>query len=353
MLDRLARRFSATQLLRTSDRAEVLRAGGPAREWVIARSRCAYALFDCAHVPRKERAGFLAISTARWAPFADPAFHVAWAGDAAMVWAWPRSDMADPQDMDYSPGNDHGLPESVFLGQPEASGVLIQQCVEGFEGRAWRDGVLQASAWWPELPGPDDWNRFLRGAGLAAAGPVPAPVELPRLATPWVARRGTSLGELGRRHRGSLQAAAAGLVAFVFAWQVGAMAPLAWKHVAIASELGELEPGLAPILDAREAADRDLAKIERLLSLRPARGQMALMAEAVRVFPATVRQVTQWRYSSDEGLQVMVSASNPDPQPIVQALEESPLFESVTAEPGDGPDRIRVRARITAVERGP
>lgn len=302
-------------------------------------------------MPAKRRAGYIDIAVRRWAPFADPDYHVNATPAAAMVWAWSRATLADPaQPGDAPVEGDRGLPESVFLGQPEADGEHIQACVEGFEGRVWRDHVLQASLWWPQEPDLAEWNRFLRGAGQPVVDAVPMARAMPRQAAPWTSRRGRSLDELGRRYRGSAMTVAIAATVLAFAWQLGALLPLAWKHLAIQREMAQLQPVLQPIMTARENAERDLARIQSLLALRPAAGQVALMADLARVLPQRGVNVTQWKYGASEGLEVMVQTQDPDPQPLVQALEESGRFAEASAEPGDGADRVRLRAKVDTVQ---
>ena len=351
--DRLARRFSATQVLRTVDRAEVLRAGGATQAWVVARSLCAYARFDCAAVPRRERASYLELAIRRWAPFPDAVHHVSWSGDQAMAWAWPASALVDQADADVRPDIVRCTPESIYLGQPAAEGAVLQECVEGIEGRVWRDGVLHASAWWPQQPSLPAWNRFLRGAGLPVQDAVPAPEAMPRQATPWVSHRGPSMGELGRRHGRRLAVAGVAAAVFLVAWQLGALLPLAWREFALQREMAQLEPSLGPIIDARESAERDMARVDSLLALRPPHSQTDLMANVAQAAPPGAVRITRWQYDAGDGLQVTLELRQPDPQALVAAYEASPLLDSVSVEPGDGPQRLRLRARIAPAEAMP
>ncbi len=331
----------------------MISAGGAAQAWVVARSLCAYARIDCAAVPRRERPSFLSLAIRRWAPFPDAVHHVSWSGEQAMVWAWPASAMVDPAEADVRPDIVRCTPESIYLGQPASAGASLQACVEGVEARAWRDGVLHASLWWPQVPALPEWNRFLRGAGLPVQDAVPVPEALPRQATAWVSHRGPSMGELGRRHGRRLAVAGVAAAVFLVAWQVGALLPLAWREYALQRELAALEPSLGPIIAARESAEQDLARIDSLLALRPARSQTDLMANVAQAAPAGAQRITRWQYDAGDGLQVTLELQQPDPQALVAAYEASPLLDSVSVEPGDGPQRLRLRARVAPPEATP
>lgn len=324
----------------------MLSQAGPSQAWVVARALCAYARFDCGPVPRRERAAYLDLAVRRWAPFADAMHHVSWAGEQAMVWCWPNSVLVDPTQPEVTPEIVRCTPESIYLGEPREEGAGLQACAEGVEGRVWRQGVLHASQWWPALPTLSEWNRFLRGAGLPVQPAVPVPDAVPRQASPWVSHRGPSLGELGRRHARRLAIAAVAAVGFLFAWQLGALVPLAWREWRVQQELAELEPSLGAIMTARESAESDLARIEALLALRPAHSQTNLMAEVARAAPPSVRQVTRWQYDARDGLQVTLQMQPADPPALVAAYEASALLDEVSTEPGDGPDRLRLRARV-------
>ena len=144
-----ARSFSPSRWLRGSDGLRQLSEGGNGQEWVLARGFCAYTVLDGAAVPARKRRGFVDMAVARWSPFPDPQSHVEWIGDRAMVWAWSRAQVLAAADGTTLPPPRRILPESLFRGQVQPGGEELVVLDEGVEARAWRDGVMVASRWWP------------------------------------------------------------------------------------------------------------------------------------------------------------------------------------------------------------
>src|SRR5690606_19222567 len=285
--------------------------------------------------PEKERAQFVAMAVRRAAPFPDPDHGVAWtAGHTAAVWYWSRARVAARlEDDGIVARRIEFSPESLHLGSAREDGGELLQASSGTEGRVWREGRLLASRWWPQTPTPEQWQSLLRSAGQREGIPEPVPVAAPLAMRPWNAATSAVKG-LGRLSDLDTYlpriAAALGLaVLAVLSFQLGSLlrnhADI-WRARAAAQDL---DAPLERILEAREAANDDLGRIDGLLALRQGQPLSRLMAEVVRVNAGDAWTIRRWSQPTPDRLELTMSMSAPNPQALVTAWEESPLFEGV------------------------
>lgn len=314
---------------------------------MLARGLCAYTVLDATSVPERKRKGFQATAVARWVPFPDFQAHAEWAGDRAMVWAWPRSVVRDPEvDAQVLVSPRRVWPESLFRGAPLAMGEILVAMDHGVEGRIWQGYVLVASEWWEELPTLEEWNWFRRGAGLPPAGELPLLEAPPLAAHPWSGKRSRAVSDVALQYRKQLAALGVGLLAVALFVPLVATAKLWVSTRQVERQIENQGGDLKRILDAREAAGRDLDAVNDLLALRPPSPQLRLMSTVARLIPAGTGQILEWRMSDASSLEVDIGMAQPDPAALARAWEASELFDSVNVELGRNPNEVRIKARI-------
>lgn len=297
-------------------------------------------------MPPRKRPGFVGIAVARWAPFPDPASHVEWAGDRAMVWAWSRSGLLEDATGKLHPAPVRVLPESLLRGEPRTEGEALVAMDRGVEARVWRDQQLVASQWWEHAPSLAEWNGFRRGAGLPPAALLP-PLETPALAaTPWTRRRSRAIGDVAQEYRRHLAAAAVALAVAAVCVPLAATLKLGVATYRLQGEIDGQGPRLQRILDARDATARDVDGINRLLQLRPPAGQIRLLAAVSALVPAGSGELLEWRMPDAANLEVTLRMASPDPASLARAWEASELFDQATVELGPNPQEVRISARI-------
>jgi len=238
----------------------------------------------------------------------------------------------------------------LFRGQLQAAGEELVVLGEGVEARAWRDGVMTASRWWPAMPDLHEWNDFRRGAGLAPATALPQ-AQAPSLAEQgWRPVSAQGLGETFGQYRDYLALAATGLATAVLtALLVGNLA-LRFSVWQVDRDIAAQEQSLEKIITARDRALSGLAAIERELALRPPAGQVELMALVSGLMRGSW-QLQEWKLLDADNLQVTAQMTNPDPRAIVTAWEASGRFTEVTAELGRQANGVVVKARVLPVKR--
>lgn len=313
---------------------------------MLARGLCAYTLIDAAAVPPRKRTGYAGIAMARWAPFPDPASHVEWVGDRAMVWAWSRAALLEDASGKLHAAPWRVVPESLLRGAPQAHGEVLVAMDHGVEARVWRDHQLVASQWWERAPTLEDWNGFRRGAGLPPA-PVLPPVEhVPLAEAPWSRRRHHAIGDVAQEYRRHLAAAGVAIAVAALSLPLAATLKLGVATWQIERDIEGQGARLQRILDARDATARDVDGIHRLLQLRPAAGQIRLLAAVSALVPAGAGELLEWRMPDASNLQVTLRMANPDPAGLARAWEASELFDQATVELGPSPQEVRISARI-------
>lgn len=319
--------FSPTWRLAAPERAMV-RSGGLLGElqWVVPRARLGYRRSDFSALPAKRRTAAASIAATREA--AGPSrFLIAWKGPVAHTWTWAEADattLGVPSDAAW-------VPESLLRPPPPGNGLRLLRLAEGLEGQYWRDGDLQASQWWPDVPGTAAWQRFVRACGLPAADAVPEP-EATAWSEAWADTRRIMPASPAMLERWAWRGVAVAL-ALAFGWQ-GA-AELRWRaaQATLETRMAELRDKASPLLAAREQAERSRDEIVALQALQQARSDYALVARVVAPLPTDTR-LLEWQREGDK-LQVALRSADADPRHFVTAYQGDPQLRSVVATPGE------------------
>lgn len=332
-----------------------MREGGRRSEWIVAREFCLFAVLDCAGVPLKKRAGFVAIAARRMAPFSDAEHHAVFAGNSAMLWIWPRALLQNGIEPPYA--RDEGdlvLPESLYRGAPAEDGVELVACSAGFEARYWKSGVLASSRWWPEAPTSAEWLGFARGAGLGECA-MPQPLPASELAaTPWSAPSGIRF-DSRRWQQAGVPALWLGacLMAAWYAYSLSSWVQSTLQTASIRRQIAELDSQLSAVLDARQNAQQDRQRIGQLLHLRTPIAQLRLMAEVDRLLGDKAAQLSEWEVRGRDQLRFTVVAGGSNPQALVESLQGSGFLYDVSASPGRESNQLTLQARVSAPGRLP
>ncbi len=97
--------------------------------------------------------------------------------EAILVWAWTIDRSLPASELKVQ------WPEPL-LDEP-GTGLRLVARDQGFEAQHWLSGRLSQSRWWPNMPSPEDWERFARGAGTSAEeNPLPVATRPPKRTRP-------------------------------------------------------------------------------------------------------------------------------------------------------------------------
>ncbi|MGQ3050327.1 MAG: hypothetical protein ACT6S0_00950 [Roseateles sp.] len=328
------------------DRLELGAQGSQARGLtLISRAVARHRAFDLSALPEADRLGALRAQIAAWEPLPDAHYLVSWQGPVAQAFAIERLRLEQ-----VGVKSPVWLPETLAR-EPFSHGVRLLRALDGFEGQAWKAGILRTTRWWATRPSSQEWSLFLRQAGWPGAADGTAPeIESPAWQKP--GRLPVPADQLGRGGQGSEQWLA-GILALVLIG-FGAMSARAlWESFDSRRQaqvaLAEIKVGVAPVLAARDkalaAADEGAALIAHLQAPRP----LEVLEELLRLLPSTglVRE------ADIQGMEVRVLVDLPadvSRSKVIAGLEAGGWFTQVS-EARDGQPRggLDLQMKLSAV----
>ena len=339
---------SPSSFLQYRDRIERPTRWRGRRHWVISRSLCAFRGFRLPSTARGDLRNFAAIKAREWAPFVNVGYHLHLTDDAARIWAWDASRVADAMSsVGIARGRVAVVPETAVQARAE-DGLRLLACLEGFEGQAWSEGELQASRWWPETPSRQQWRDFQRTAGvpldpLGDAPSVEAPVWRLR---PWT-NSGEGLGSsIERRHR-ELMTAGAGVLLAAYGYVGGSFAHHAQALSVIEDRVRTAEQQAAPVFRDRNQALGNREFLAAFENLNPHPSQLALLAGVAEKLPKNGVRIVAWAYQDGDLQITLLSPVPPDILFYVKTYSAVAGFTDVTADRADSDRSLRLKLRLT------
>jgi len=312
-------------------------------DWVICRSLCYYRLFSLTDIPAARRDSVLQLKIEQFSPFKDYASYIVWQGKQAQVWIW---DNQQQQTLLMETGLKKAscLPETLLQQRPYQNTLQLLQCMEGFEGQIWKDGVLIGSSWWATIPDEIQWANFQRAHSLPATDGVPSPIEEPLLKRPW----GRSKKHFSRfrfyQERIWITLGAA-IVSVVVSWQM--VSVWKWQQAIqpLQAQIDQLTENIVPILNARNQAVADKQQVEQIRALVPYPSQLELMTQVAEKLPRGKAKLVEWDYQTGE-LRVTIETNRVDHTFYVTTFQAIPLFSEVKAETGRKSNQIVISLQI-------
>ena len=327
---------------------------GEALLCLVGRELCLFMDVNAERVPAKQRREYVAMAVRRAAPYADPDFGLAWLGDHAAVWYWSRARVLDRLGGHW-PRRITCAPEALYVGQAHDDQAELLALEDGCEGRLWKQSRLLASRWWPQPPDHQQWQGFLRGAGMPYDSDAPppvaaaAPIQVRHWSGQATGRTGLALSGL-ETHLPRLLLGLGLATVLVFTWQIGSIARAgfdAWRAQAAAQDLDE---SLTRIMAARDRADTAQTEITALLALRNGQSQYRLLAEVAGLMQGKSWQLKVWQQPVADRVEASLIMESPDPEALVAAWEASPLFSDVRTELSRQQNEIIVRATVAPIQ---
>lgn len=302
------------------------------RQLVIGRADCRFSRFDLKSIPLKRRRQALQLQLNQWAPYPQAAFAIVFDADAALVWCWDQSWLtAQRSALPPAWRSAQALPESVLCAA-HTHGVRLLQCIDGVEAQSWQDGELRASRWWPQPPALDDYLSFCREVGhaVSASDRVPAPLQLPFQAQPWLP---ALTGDMLKRSNPALEqwmyAALLLLVALPYGWYTLRQNQIDTAIQHTKQEQTRLTSQAHSLIDARRSALKAQDEINARLQLAPYPTQLDLMTAVAAALPDSA-SIREWEFQQGK-LRIVIAAGLeiPSRADIADALIKSGRFAEV------------------------
>lgn len=311
-------------------------------QWVLSRPLYRFKTLDLTQVPVKSRSQALQLELNQWTPFETSAYYVGWHNATALVWAWDsKKTELSISAKGLKPNNVQVLPETV-LQSPLHDGLAVQRCMEGFEGQLWREGTLQHSRWWPQLPTVEEWLTFQRDAAVPPndqqnAAPTPRTSAMGH--SMWIRATSASTSE-GASWERLLVA-----LGFLALW-----VPTLWFGIEyyklhqstalLLEQKTQLQTQAQPIVLARSQARNYLDSITALLTLEPYPSQLSLMATLAQAIPKDQTTVKDWDFQQGQLKVTLTSPADISTTALIGALQQTGPFRDVKALPGRDPKNV-------------
>lgn len=333
----MSRRFPNRPLSRLSAKDGVRRSGTPLQRFVlgerliVSRALCHFETMPLPPGSQSlHRYEAAKLSAKARTPINDPDFFFDWGADRIGIWSWPKELCDELTDFEGEI-----LPETV-LHPPMDRGVRLVETMDGVEGQVWRDGQMTASRWWPDTPAPADWFGFLRVSRETEIGQgVPDPIIPTLRSSPVHAQPYTALVDRFRAIKvRDIAALAMIILAVPGLFLLGQWAQLSRTEANVSAELGELSEQTAEISAARQTVQRatnELAVYAQALNQRHPAALLASVSEELARFSIRLDAFEQ----TESDLTLVLHASNDfAPETLVRAMENNPLMNSASLEPG-------------------
>lgn len=318
-------------------------------QWVLTRPMYRFQVFDLAKVPAKNRFQALRLELSQWTPFASSDYYVGWHGQQALVWGWDADKVQQAiAAQGLKPQRARVLPESV-LQTPIENGLCLSRCHEGHEGQLWREGQLERSRWWAQLPAPDEWLMFQRDAGIPPNEQQTQP-PAPRVSTlnvrPWVNESGSAGGQEMQLERLIIALGILILLLPTF-WYGFGLYKMRGSTAQLHEQQAQLQREAGPIMQARSQALDHLARINALRALAPYSEQLVLMAKIAEVLPKNNSYTKDWDFQSGQLKTTITSDSDISTTFLIGVLQQAGSFRDVKALPGRDPKSVTFQMDVT------
>ena len=319
------------------------------REWVISRGLCHYRCFVLNDIPVNRRETVLQLQIQQWSPFSEYGSYIVWLGEQAQVWIWDQV-IQQNRWLEIGVNKASLLPETVLQIRPttEETTTQLLQCIEGYEGQIWQQGVLVSSRWWLNKPDQAEWSLFQRAQGLDTHSPLPLAVEAPLLNRPWgrTPNRWSKLSWLYKESTWIMLGVA--IITVIFTGET--ISIVKWQRAVnqIQQQIEELNNEVTPILTARTQAIANQQRFEQITALSMAHPlQLQLMANIAEKLPkkGQVRFIN-WSYQFKE-LRFTIEADEPlDPTKYIKIFQSLPFLTEVKVDTFTDPKKLILKMRV-------
>ena len=319
--------------------------GGRARlRVVVARSALRIKHLDLSNLPASEQLNAARLQALVWSPFDQTELRFLIQSGQALLMAWDARALADhAQAQGLSSERWTLVPEIMLCTPMPTQGVRLLQGIDGVEGQVWRNGMLLATRWWPELPSLALWHHFLRASGqaelLAEPGSVPEVIRPVWLRRPWAALRQPKedTGASARAER--LLVAGVALVALA---ATAGQLRQAWDQrqlgLAMQAERDSLVAGVAPVLADRSQALALADSANRLAARLTAGDPLGVMGHLAAVLPREGVLLKELVVEGRDVRIVLEVSGSLSRAALVSALQSRGAFSNV-AESSEGVQR--------------
>lgn len=341
-------RFPVRRYLQTSEKIQAPGSRWGRLQWVLSRSLLRFHTIDLANVPAKSRAQSLQLELIQWTPFARSEYYIGWIGEQALVWAWDAERIgADLAKHQQNAARVEVIPEPL-LRTPHKDGLILLQCLDGFEAQVWQRGLLLHSRWWPQTPHAEEWLMFQRDAAVAPSQQQMsvAHAQSTGLADQaWLAN--SAAGDPATRDAERMVIAATALALFgATCWYGASWYKVRGQMDMLNQQKAQLQSQATPIAQARGQALDDLQRIQSLQTLSQYPGQLSLMAKIGQNLPQDKSSLKDWDFQNGQLKFTVNAPADIAASALIAKFQQDTLLREVKALPSRDQKNVTFQADV-------
>lgn len=353
-LSQLIIHFSVKQRLVSNGQVRDLDRFSLSSKYLIGRDICQYACIDLGNVQKAKRHQALSHQIRLLSPWSDFAFTVAWKDGVAQVWFWSVSQVnqvlvSQSQDQDsraalYPP---EFFSEAMFWRKAVEDGIHLYKANYGVDVQYWRQGLLLASQWFPNVPGASQLQRFARALGAGGNANIFETLQEPIfIEKAWDGVGFSFLDHLFDR-RSQILVYAAAVSLLIASLQLNSVFQLYNQISTLQEQTDGLARSAEPLLTARSAARAAKQDAEEIAGLFVLPNPLMIQELVQQAFPVHLKVDLQtWERNIDQ-IDMGVKGDISDTLSVVRAFERAG-FDSVRVEPLPESKQYRIRLRFNA-----
>lgn len=310
--------------------------------WILSRGNTLYYYLSLDGVPVGDWLSAVDLAITERSPYARTGRYIVYGAAAAMVWIWNR-DLVEQQLLEHQLSLDTPIvPESLYYAQGNEA-VRLLETRDGFELQVWDNKELIESIYWTNLPD----ARQLKI--VQANFPMLEPASLNSVIlqfddNPWGKNRAQQEIKLSRPVLTGLLFM--GAIYFIaLSWQLVNVVTVMLATHGLQKEAANYKSQITGIIEAREAAFRDIERVNFLNAQLNSLDQTRIIAAVFEKIPRNGVVLQRWVYQAGE-LTLILKGSNFDPRYYVQAFEAIPFVSSVSAQPDQSAGILTLKANV-------
>lgn len=315
--------------------------------WLVSCQSCLFIRFSLAGLPRRFHASGIAQKVKETSPFTQTDYQTLITGDTAEIWLWDKGAQQAAQQQARADVDFLVIPEHLLLAPVEGGFVRRTDPARTILEK-WRDGTLEGYRSYGPAVSEHDLDDFQRTFAAHQAPWQKAgfnylrhPRHLPRW---WEPKSLAQPGVIGLL----LIALSASLLLGVLGNWIGWQWVVATQRTAVRSAMAEVTPQLAARDQFLRIQSRNRARAARLGRPEP----LAVAAEFEYLVGDQYNRLLEWDLQGNR-LKATIEAGETSSRSLLEALQQSPLFLAVRAEPGLRPEATVIIAELAESLRTP
>lgn len=262
-------------------------------------------------------------------PYSNPGIFVRVGRTSGSVWSWDADEITGRLGIPAR----RLCPETALHAAQD--GLVLRECLDGYEGQYWQEGELRLSRWWSHAVDDRDWKLFGLAAETLGGRPTPKPAPIPGVDfSQSLSANQLSFRDLSR-HVGisEIMVVVALLAIIPSTYIIARSAYLLSAEVRTERSVAELRTSQAPLRLATLRKAELEQKITTIHSILNRQDLLQGVAPALAHLRDSEAEISTIFFESGEVEIIFRVDGRFQPTELIRALEQDPAIEGVTIEP--------------------